>query len=214
MFTTTAEIRWFFRGSLPPSTPGLAYADWSQVDRRTDEYLPLAPSECVGVKFRDGTFDIKARQGVGEETKLSAGAVGMMEIWCKWSLQAPAPELHAAISRSNDLLAVEKRRWTLICAADAAGGLTILDSRVRDCCAVEVTALVSAWQTWWTFGFEATGTPGSEVANLLTVANAFLGRHDLPEPLTAGDSYAYPAWLGRLIDPPTLNARQSTITAR
>jgi len=204
----TTEVRWFFRGPAPAPSGRFRYDHWSPVETRTDAYLILAPSEAVGVKFRDGRFEIKARYGIGDETRLSPEATGMMEIWQKWSLDNGVAALRSAVGDADELLAVEKRRWTLVYDLDAdvprfaAAGAREAGATPVNRCHADVTELSCAWQVWWSFGFEAAGTPGTELKNLLRGSQAFLQQHEVPGTLTPGSSYAYPAWLARVVDRP------------
>lgn len=209
MLFQTTEIRWFFRGPVPAPRDGFRYDEWSSPEARTDDYLVLAPSEAVGVKFRDGRFEIKARHGIGDETRLSAEASGMIESWQKWSLENSVAALRSAVGDTDEMLAVEKRRWMLVYDLDsdapriAEPGAREAGAMPVNRCHVEVTELTCAWQVWWSFGFEAAGTHGAELKNLLRGSQAFLQQHQVPVSLTPGLSFSYPAWLARVVDRPS-----------
>ena len=111
MILRTAEVRWFFPKPLPDPESGFPYTDWNRVEQRTDHYLPMAPSETVGVKLRGRKFEIKAQHGIGEVVSLSDNATGVLELWQKWSLDdSVVQDLAAAMRQNADLIEIEKRR--------------------------------------------------------------------------------------------------------
>lgn len=196
---TTAEMRWFFSGPLPASDSNFPYASWGPPEQRTDAYLSMAPSDAVGVKFRDGRFEIKARVGAPEIVELSPRASGVVEHWCKWSVRGPMLEpLIAKLTDDEHLVSVEKRRWSLTYGA-GGGSLQVVARRNRPAegVTVEVAALHSREQDWWSIGIEAFGGLDSDRRGLVEAAARLIEQRQPAATLRPDNSYAYPAWLAR-----------------
>jgi hypothetical protein len=94
------EMRWFLPGPVPAETwkwfqrlPG------GRVDAafpRLDIYLVVSEREDLGLKVREGRFEIKTRPDIGTEHPLLNGSiVGNLESWTKetWDYKDPIGEI-------------------------------------------------------------------------------------------------------------------------
>ncbi len=182
--TTTAEVRWIVRGTIPPAVEAWFDALGAPADpeRRTDRYL--APTDAaLGLKWRDGAsgtsggpaVEPKRRDAVGDA--LRAGrAEASVETWAKWSLPTAA-------DAPDDWIAVEKERRQRGIGTPDAG------------CALELTVLKVGGEAWWTVALEATGADdAARTHSLADGAAQWLDRDDAPT-LAAADAMSYPAWL-------------------
>ncbi len=207
----SAEIRWFWPGSPPPT-----FQDWfwdAHAQRhecppgggnwRSDEYSREAGQIELGLKYRGSTkgVEVKGLVAVIPSGLVASPFSGPIEIWTKWISQVL--ELNP-----NSTVTTEKRRW--LRKFDTAQGVPKeipLDDHERPIdsqplpvqgCNVELT-LVKLPQNnfWWTFGFEAFGSPQTVESNLLLIAGIIADRR--PPGLGSAIRASYPAWLNNHI---------------
>jgi hypothetical protein len=188
----TAELRWFFR--RPPPDPVVAWfeaAGAGPAEARGDLYLVLRETDALGIKTRGGTdrLEFKLRPRPAETVALPEGVSGQREEWQRWSFSRsplcrllPRLGLPAAGWRA---VAKERRTVSVPFRGDAG-------------CRVELTALETDGQNWWTVGFEAYGPDADRVAALTAAAERFFGSLDLDGDLGADLSCGYPGWLATL----------------
>jgi hypothetical protein len=195
----SAEVRWFVKGLLPESALAWFLQD-APTDPliRIDRYLLFPGCASVGVKEREGKFEIKARCSSGEIARLAAHAVGRVEGWAKWSYERPpvTPWLEA--------LALEPAGWINVCKARRLLQFSLergapqrvgLAEQPRQGCSIELTSIQARGGDWWSVGLEAFGSKARLQANLRIVAAAFFSARGTPPPLGLTDSCSYPAWL-------------------
>lgn len=208
IFYASAEIRWFWSGWAG----WLALLDWFEENgrlptpitpepARTDHYLCLPDCQTVGVKQREGRFEVKALTAGPHPTTVET-AVGQIDEWVKWSLQpsaAIALPFEADLNQSGPWRAVSKRRYMRLYQVVGDEVTAVTPGTIIPAgCGVELTQINAAASTekWVTLGFEAFGSGGQKTAVLEKVLAHFL-RQQGPPPadLTATNSLSYPAWL-------------------
>lgn len=179
----TAELRWFYRGTLPEET--LQWFQQEQLgkyvapEEREDVYLYLPECEYMGIKLRQERLEVKWRKaelgvvGFGDQVE------GKAEKWGKWLCEDPSAE-------SFQLAGVVGKLWVSVKKVRA--------QRLYENCAVELTQLNVGDNDWWSLAFEAVGDDVSLVDNLQTVASSVFKSHHYPK-LQVEDSYGYPSWL-------------------
>lgn len=92
---TTAELRWFNRGTLPSETShwfdclGEALAP---PEERVDLYLYLPGCDYLGIKLRQGRLEIKWRQAELEIVRFGDRVEGKAEKWGKWLCEDPTAQ--------------------------------------------------------------------------------------------------------------------------
>jgi hypothetical protein len=74
---------------LPAASAKFRYNAWSFSESRVDLYFPMPAIETVGIKLRGRKFEIKWRRGVDETIDLCGEAASSVELWDKWSFDAP-----------------------------------------------------------------------------------------------------------------------------
>ena len=164
----SAEIRWFIKGE--PAKPANRWIQQSGSGKaepaRTDTYLYLPGCETVGVKLRQGLFEVKAQTRGRESVQYESGLTGYREGWVKWSQKLD--DLHTKGAESGDTwVSVEKRRQLRIFAVDGAEILEVPLGRHIDGagCQVELAELTVDYpgyegpRTWWGVCLEAFGGP-------------------------------------------------------
>jgi hypothetical protein len=204
----TAEARWFIPETLPD-----AVLEWFRADQTLDsggvqvhEYLLFPDCDSVGVKLRDGRFEIKAMQGASQPLRQDLGIKGRTEQWVKWSFANEGLQvLDQALHQSGRWLKVRKERYLrrfsvergrLMEVTASQGPLPLVG------CNIEVTRIdVDADpRFWFTLGFEAFG-PTTVTARILNDALLlFFNEHgSVPgTTLSEYESASYPAWLAKL----------------
>lgn len=145
---------------------------------RTDVYH--VPGPDMGIKLREGRFEVKGRTAEHGLRALAPGVSGRVESWVKWSYESPI---------SFDGVAVAKRRSLRMIAPDGSAREPMAPGAVG----VELTTLEVRGAAWWTVGLEAlddgTGDPVERL--LAAAATALAGTPGL----SAAQSAGYPAWL-------------------
>jgi hypothetical protein len=206
-FYASTEIRWFW----PGWAGWLALLDWFEGNgrlptpihpepARTDHYLCLPDCQTVGVKQREGRFEVKALTTAPHPATVET-AVGQIDEWVKWSLQpsaAIALPFVADLDQSGPWRAVSKQRYTRLYQVDGEWVTAVAPGTIIAAgCSVELTQITvaAATEKWLTLGFEAFGSV-EKTAVLEKVLSHFL-RQQAPPPanLTAANSLSYPAWL-------------------
>ncbi len=182
----TAELRWFYRGTLPEET-----LQWFQQDQlgkyvapeeREDVYLYLPECEYMGIKLRQGRLEVKWRKAELGVVGFGDRVEGKAEKWGKWLCEDPSAE-------SFQLAGVVGKSWVSV--------KKVRTQRLYENCAVELTQLNIWGNDWWSLAFEAVGDDVSLVDNLQTVASSVFKSHPHPK-LQVEDSYGYPSWLSKV----------------
>jgi len=201
----SAEVRWFWKDTAPPSLDewfhGGAYRPGGGTPR-TDEYLLDSGQRELGVKRRGGTGEIEVK-GLVERRRPSASPFGArVQVWCKWTSQGLRIDHLPRVS-------LQKTRWlrkydtagTVVSEVELDAGerpRQAPERRLERGCQVELVALEvgDRHETWASLGFEAFG----ELDTLEDSLHRTVGHlaADAPQ-LTLGAELSYPEWLATLI---------------
>jgi hypothetical protein len=203
---TTAELRWFYSGTLPP-----AIAHWFQQndlgehlelpEAREDVYLCIPECDYLGIKFRQGRLEIKWRQQVFDNFQF-AQSEGKAEKWVKWTCADSTGE--GIISKET----VAKGPWVSVTKARSQRKYQVfaqslvavpINESIDQGCTVELAKLGVKGKAWWSLAFEAFGEETSLMRHLQVVADWVIQSYRGPK-LLAEDSYAYPKWLSSICD--------------
>jgi hypothetical protein len=168
----------------------------AETESREDIYLVNPGLHGLSVKIRAGTaLEVKEYTG-SRGTLLVAGRVrGHMQSWQKWSF--PFNPLSRGIGEPPGWRTVDKRRRT--------SRFSFADGRIAPSaqrlageaqCAVELTALRTGGQPWWSLGFEPTG-PADLLRSALEATATLVFAQPLPDGLRPGleESTSYAEWL-------------------
>jgi hypothetical protein len=199
----TVEVRWFYRGEVPPEVEAWFQQSAGRVERhpcREDHYLRLTDTHALGIKLREGRIEIKQRVGEHGVIRFHKRVTGVVENWRKWSFQL------AEARRALTSIAVPTTSWIPVRKERMLRTYRLtVDKRVvpvstsdvpRQGCEMELTEVHVVGQDWWTLAFEAFGDESVLQEQLLLVAQHVLAAHEPPS-LNALESYGYADWLGR-----------------
>ena len=202
----TSEIRWFIAGILSEET--LRWFSTGHHQERASvqvhEYLLFPGCDTVGVKFREGRFEIKAKVGASQPLSLAMGIQGQRQQWIKWTLPTKGLLMFAqALHRSGPWVKVHKVRNRRVFSAEAGDLQEVrTDSSPVRGCNVELTSIeVEADPpSWFTLAFEAYG-PSEVTTGILEKGVGFFfkaqGRTSGIR-LSKDNSLSYPTWLMNL----------------
>lgn len=200
---TTTELRWFYRGTLPP-----AIADWFAADtlgeylqtpeERSDVYLYVPECEYLGIKLRQKRLEIKLRKAELGGWQFGDNLHGKAEKWVKWSCEDSTGEtlLPPDVLKKAPWVSVKKVRQQRKYQISQNGSIqpVPLNESITEGCNVEITQLTIKENDWWSLAFEAYGEDANLIDNLKTVLNWMLKNYT-NSPLQIDNSFAYPKWL-------------------
>jgi hypothetical protein len=208
------EVRWFFQGAVDQHQvlkkwfetakrkDGLGPPEWKgRLQDKPDVYLLVPASDDMGIKWREGDFQIKGRVASLGTQVFCNEFQGKVERWMKWSY-ATLPEPYQRIfadGKQNGLstIAVSKRRAlrkvrlnTLTGEAEEVDAKTFIDRGFG----FELTDLKVGEKAHCSVAFEAFPDDSAMDAAFTQAVEAFLA--DLKGVnLSATNSLSYPAWL-------------------
>ena len=119
----SGEIRWFFPGTEPDGEARLIGSGplAREQTERIDRYLVLPDCATVGVKFRDGNFEIKAQITPPERVAYGHGVAGFRGTWVKWSrAAADLLDLGGRASADETWVFLRKRRTVRLLSLESA----------------------------------------------------------------------------------------------
>ncbi|MGD8330076.1 MAG: hypothetical protein PVJ49_11625 [Acidobacteriota bacterium] len=205
MMLASSEVRWFFPGDPPEEVTSWFFAGVAPAGRarRVDRYLLMPGCDTVGIKLREGRFEVKARCGPSEACAYPHGVRGRQAAWIKWSRavddrRPPVPggeERWVAVAKRRSL-----RGFALAGGANDPQEIDARGARPTRGCSVEITRveLIDAESSrWWSLGFEAFDEHGDGREPLERAARFLFGETPPPLTLTSEASMAYPEWLLR-----------------
>jgi hypothetical protein len=197
----TAEVRWFHRGAAPPEIVtwfGQGEREPEAQPARTDSYLRLSDNDALGIKLREGRFEVKRRQQDGEIVRWGDRVAGRVELWRKWSFAL------AASPGSLDTLLASSRTWLEIHKARSLRKYQVTPDREVQAvpatqfpaqgCGLELTAITVEGDHWWSLAFEAFGDEDRLREWLFLVIEHVLAQAPTPI-LQPQHSFGYPGWL-------------------
>ena len=205
----TAELRWFYRGTLPSEV-----CQWFQQDQlgghlappeeREDLYFYSPGSEYLGIKLRQGRLEIKWRKAELGVVHFGDRVEGKAEKWGKWLCEDPTAEsFQPADVVGKSWVSVKKVRFLRkasltqrqyqVFPGESITAVPVTES-IDQGCNVELTQLSINGNAWWSLAFEAFGEDDCLMEHLQAVA-AWVFKSYRGSNLQAEDSYAYPSWL-------------------
>lgn len=155
MVFESSEIRWFTENPKKDIENWFnRYSSLVDKDDRTDIYLRAGIQNNMGIKIREGRFEVKAETGKSELFDLSENIHGKLEHYKKWSF----PTSEEYVAGSSDWIEVEKSRKAVIITGEP-GNYSILSksTRLEKGCQFEYCRLKVNNKAFYTFGFEAFG---------------------------------------------------------
>jgi hypothetical protein len=192
------EVRWIFPGEL-----AAAVADWfgrfpAEVEVREDTYLFTPQLPGLSVKVRAGrALEVKVYRESSGILEVAGRARGRMESWQKWSFPSSPPS-HDRSDPPGWRPVHKKRRVSRFSLASGPVPGHAVGLGGEPGCAVELTAIRTRGQAWWSLGFEAAG-PADLLRSELEAAAALVFAETLPGgmELSTSESRSYAEWLRR-----------------
>ena len=203
----TAEVRWFYRGTLPEEI--LQWFEQDQLgdhlappEEREDLYLYSPENDYMGIKLRQGRLEIKWRKSELGVLRFGDTVEGKAEKWGKWLCEDPTAESF----QPTDV--VGKKSWVSVKKVRSQRQYQVLpdesiaavpaNESIDQGCTVELTQLGINGKTWWSLAFEAVGEDDKLMDTLQAVASSVFKTYRGPE-LQAEASFAYPNWLSVVV---------------
>jgi hypothetical protein len=190
------EVRWIFPGELAAAVAGWFGRFPAAVESREDTYLLSPHLPGLSVKVRAGeALEVKVYRGSPGILDVAGRARGRMESWQKWSFPSSPPS-HDSSDPPGWRPVHKKRRISRFSLASGPvpGHAEGLGGEPE--CAVELTAIRTRDQAWWSLGFEAVG-PADLLRGELEAAAALVFAETLPGGMQLGTSASrsYAEWL-------------------
>jgi len=192
------EVRWIFPGPLEAAVAGWFGRFPARTESREDTYLLDPRLRGLSVKIRGGgALEVKVYRGSPGILEVADRARGRVESWQKWSF--PVSPFRQDGGDLAGWRAVRKSRRISrfpLTSGPVVARAPGLHDEPR--CTVELTAVRTRDQDWWTLGFEATG-PADLLRSELQATAALVFAQALPgsvEP-SPDESGSYAEWLGQ-----------------
>jgi hypothetical protein len=192
------EVRWIFPGQLEAAVAGWFGRFPARVESREDTYLLDPQLRGLSVKVRGGgALEVKVYRGSPGILEVPGRARGRLESWQKWSfpcgplsLDSVDPAGWRPVSKRRRISRFPLASGRIVAHPQGLGG--------EPGCEVELTAVRTRGQDWWTLGFEATG-PADLLRGELEATAALVFAQVLPGGVAPGpdDSRSYAGWLSR-----------------
>jgi hypothetical protein len=204
---TTAELRWFNRGTLPEEI-----SHWFEQDcigdylappeEREDLYLYSVGCDYLGIKLRQGRLEIKWRGAELGVLRFGDQVEGKAEKWGKWLCEDPTVEIFQpkVVVGEKAWVGVKKvrsQRQYQVLPDKSITAVPVTES-IDQGCTVELTQLEINGNAWWSLAFEAFGKDDCLLDYLQAVAN-WVFKTYRGSKLQLEDSYAYPSWLSLFV---------------
>jgi hypothetical protein len=208
----SAEVRWFLADPIPDelqawfaSTAAFPpyLAGWEAA--RSDRYLRLPGCQTLGAKLREGKFELKALCAAPTRFALPHGVVGRSDSWVKWSYGEPPvePFVAALLAEPAETVAgdhatwvdVTKLRWRRMFSLDGPLREVPFDQQPQQGCGFELSQVSVFGAQYWSLACEAFGDLALVAGYLRQVTLHLFSAAPPPVPLSAANSWSYPAWL-------------------
>ncbi len=196
------ELRhWFetcrpFTGSADPGKP-----EWKgRAGGEPDVYLLMPGCDDMGIKWREGTLQVKGRVADLGARRFGSRHLGRVQRWVKWTY-AEVPAAYRALFNGTgdteiETASVHKTRALRMISLDSGAPAEVMPGTVLDRgVGVEMTDLELRGERYCSVAFEAFPDDGAAVAGFDTVVTGFL--EALGQSLPVDASLSYPEWLAR-----------------
>ena len=210
------ETRWFFEGNASqypelrqwfesctpfPRAAGVRPPEWQgRAGGAPDVYLLMPGCTDMGVKWREGTLQVKGRTADLGVRSFGAAHAGKVQRWIKWTYPE-VPAAYRALFEANESHGLEtapvyKTRALRLISLDAAKPEEVAPGIVLERgVGFEMTDLELHGERYCSVAFEAFPDNAAAEAGFDAAVTGFLG--ELAEPLGIDASMAYPDWLYR-----------------
>jgi len=196
----TVEVRWFYQGEIPADIQTWfdQIAEECIVQpARLDTYLLQQNHTDLGIKLRQGRFEIKQRfqqHGVVSFHKHVSGAV---ESWRKWSFLIAREQngYFPPAILGDTWLGVKKARSMYIFQITDNGVKSVpMPDYSAGGCNLELTQIEASGTLWWSLGLEAFGDERTNY-NRFKMASKYIFSRSQQPGFDTQSSFGYPQWL-------------------
>jgi hypothetical protein len=190
------EVRWIFPGQVETAVAGWFARFPAGTESREDAYLLRPDLPGLSVKIRGGgALEVKVHHGSPGILDVAERARGRMESWQKWSFPC-GPLSPGSADPASWRLVRKRRRISRFPLVSGRILVPVPGLGSEPGCAVELTEVVVAGETWWSLGFEATG-PAVQLHSELQAAAGLVFAQALPGGVQFGldDSRSFAEWL-------------------
>ena len=206
---SSIEVRWFFEGPAREhedlfrwlESIGVEEPEWrGRLDDQPDLYLALPGADDLGIKWREGEFQVKGRGAMLGLQCFAGRHRGHLDRWQKWCYRDLSKTWRSMFTRRS--LAVSKSRAMQKFELDTFTGAlqqVTVDSFIDRGLGVEVTDIEVQGQAWTSLGFEAFPDDSAMIGHFITAVDQLLASLEGVE-LDEEASLSYPAWLQTLIE--------------
>ena len=191
-------MRWILSGQLDAAIAGWFRRFPAETESREDAYLIRPVLRGLSVKIRAGrALEVKMYHGCPGILDAAGRARGRLESWRKWSFPfgplgpyGAGPPVWTVVHKTRRI-----SRFRLASGRIISG---VPGPATESACAVELTDVRSGSETWWSLGFEATGSPDLLHSTLQGTA-ALVFAQALPADVEFDTSHcqSYADWLSR-----------------
>ena len=194
------QLRHWFESSRPfPQAADVRAPEWQgRAGGAPDVYLLMPGCTDMGIKWREGTLQIKGRVADLGRRRFGNGHVGTVQRWVKWTYPE-VPAAYRALFEADgpaglETAAVHKTRALRMVRLGPGGAEEVATGiGVEQGVGFEMADLELNGERYCSVAFEA--FPGDAVADFDAIVAAFLD--ELAVPLGSDASMAYPEWLCR-----------------
>lgn len=190
------EIRWFCSGE--PSSEAVTLfpnSDWNIVQKRKDIYMRLPGVVDLGIKQREGRFEIKGRRMLIPHVQITPRVCGVFEQWVKWTFKGAEfePILNMLSHEPSLGIVVTKQRAQRKYRLGEDFKEVSIEDRLDRGAFFELTKLEVLGNPWWSLGFEAFPDDSKVPEQVLALTQKLLNNTSFE--LLLEHSHSYPSWL-------------------
>lgn len=212
----TIETRWFFEGdssdhpelrqwfetSSPfPRAANVQVPEWKgRAGGKPDVYLLMPGCTDMGIKWREGTLQIKGRVEDLGPRRFTSRHEGSVQRWIKWTYEEVPPACRSLFTAGEqpgpDTAAIHKTRALRMISLDAGAPQEVTPGLVLERgVGLEMTDLERDGRRYCSVAFEAFPDDAATMAGFDAVVTGSL--EQLADSLGADAAMSYPDWLYR-----------------
>lgn len=129
-----------------------------ETEGRVDHYLVFPISQSVGVKLREGKFEVKSLVGQAGACRIGHNLQAIGEVWEKCSIADKDDQLNSILLQSSNTISISKKRLKCTFSQINDNWMpTKALTSYNEGCQVEITDIKVNGENHWSFSLEAFG---------------------------------------------------------